>query len=274
MESFSSNVKKEVSSINNLAKKELVKAELNGYLLTSTGNIFTTENQYTINRYSKLLNNVGQDDYSVTLKGKAFCIKTKRKINIAEEITNEEEARAVVRGSFLGSGSISNPRSVYHLEIVFKVFENAKYINNILEKYNIDAKILERDKSYMLYIKDGENISKFLAFIGANKSVLDFEETRVMKDMRNQVNRIVNCETYNLNKVVASSVKQIDDIKLIKKHNKFDTLTDKERELAKLRLANPNATLKELGEMLEISKSGVGHRFEHIAQIAEELRNK
>lgn len=274
MESFSSNVKKEVSSINNLAKKELVKAELNGYLLTSTGNIFTTENQYTINRYSKLLNNVGQDDYFVTLKGKVFCIKTKRKINIAEEITNEEEARAVVRGAFLGSGSISNPRSVYHLEIVFKVLENAKYINNILEKYNIDAKILERDKSYMLYIKDGENISKFLAFIGANKSVLDFEETRVMKDMRNQVNRIVNCETYNLNKVVASSVKQIDDIKLIKKHNKFDTLTDKERELAKLRLANPNATLKELGEMLEISKSGVGHRFEHIAQIAEELRNK
>ena len=210
----------------------------------------------------------------MTLKGKAFCIKTKRKINIAEEITNEEEPRAVVRGAFLGSGSISNPRSVYHLEIVFKVLENAKYINNILEKYNIDAKILERDKSYMLYIKDGENISKFLAFIGANKSVLDFEETRVMKDMRNQVNRIVNCETYNLNKVVASSVKQIDDIKLIKKHNKFDALTDKERELAKLRLDNPNATLKELGEMLEISKSGVGHRFEHIAQIAEELRNK
>ena len=104
--------------------------------------------------------------------------------------------------------------------------------------------------------------------------MLDFEETRVMKDMRNQVNRIVNCETYNLNKVVASSVKQIDDIKLIKKHNKFDALTDKERELAKLRLDNPNATLKELGEMLEISKSGVGHRFEHIAQIAEELRNK
>ena len=128
--------------------------------------------------------------------------------------------------------------------------------------------------SQKVYIKDGENISKFLAFIGANKSVLDFEETRVMKDMRNQVNRIVNCETYNLNKVVASSVKQIDDIKLIKKHNKFDTLTDKERELAKLRLDNPNATLKELGEMLEISKSGVGHRFEHIAQIAEELRNK
>ena len=102
MESFSSNVKKEVSSINNLAKKELVKAELNGYLLTSTGNIFTTENQYTINRYSKLLNNVGQDDYSVTLKGKAFCIKTKRKINIAEEITNEEEARCCKR-CFFGS---------------------------------------------------------------------------------------------------------------------------------------------------------------------------
>ena len=128
--------------------------------------------------------------------------------------------------------------------------------------------------SQKVYIKDGENISKFLAFIGANKSVLDFEETRVMKDMRNQVNRIVNCETYNLNKVVASSVKQIDDIKLIKKHNKFDALTDKEKELAKLRLNNPNATLKELGEMLEISKSGVGHRFAHIAQIAGELRNK
>ena len=175
----------------------------------------------------------------------------------------------------MSSGSVTNPKNKYHLEIVFDKEENAKFIQDVLVKENIDAKILKREKNFILYIKDGENISKFLAFIGANKSVLQFEDERVIRDMRNQVNRLVNCETANLNKTILSAVKQIENIKLIKKRKKFDKLTPKEQELAQIRLENPDASLSELGKLLKepISKSGVNHRLEGINNLAEELRN-
>ena len=123
-------------------------------------------------------------------------------------------------------------------------------------------------------MKDGEDIANFLAFIGANKAVLNFEDIRVLRDIRNNVNRIVNCETANLNKVIKTSVKQIEDIKLIKKKNKFNNLSEKEKELAELRIKNPDATLTELGKMLKkpIGKSGVNHRLKAISELAEELR--
>ncbi len=276
MDSFSAKIKKELSQINNLNNKKLVKAELDGYLLTISSNKFITENQYNINRFSKLLGNLGEDDYKIEMQGKNFCITTKRKIEIGEETKSEEEERAMVRGAFMSSGSVTNPKNVYHLEIVFQTEKNAKIIKNILEKSEIESKILKRDKNYILYIKDGENISEFLAFIGANKSVLDFEDERVLKDMRNKVNRLVNCETANLNKTISSSVRQIEDIKLIKAKKKFDKLTDKEKELANLRIENPDASLSELGNLLDkpISKSGVNHRLEGIKKLADELREK
>lgn len=274
MDSFSAKIKKELSQINNLNNKKLVKAELDGYLLTISSNKFITENQYNINRFSKLLENLGEDDYKIEMQGKNFCITTKRKIKIGEETKLEEEERAMVRGAFMSSGSVTNPKNVYHLEIVFQVEKNAEIIKDILEKSEIESKILKRDKNYILYIKDGENISEFLAFIGANKSVLDFEDERVLKDMRNKVNRLVNCETANLNKTISSSVRQIEDIKLIKTKKKFDKLSDKEKELANLRIENPDASLSELGNLLEkpISKSGVNHRLEGIRKLADELR--
>ena len=277
MDSFSSKIKKELSNINNLSNKTLVKAELDGYLLTTSSNKFITENQYNINRFSKLLNNCNEDNYKIEMQGKNFCITyPKGKIKIEDKKRREEENRALVRGSFMSSGSVTNPKNKYHLEIVFEKEENAKIIKDVLLEENIDVKILKREKSFILYIKDGENISKFLAFIGANKSVLEFEDERVIRDMRNQVNRLVNCETANLNKTILSAVKQIENIKLIKSKKKFDKLTPKEQELANIRLENPDASLSELGKLLKnpISKSGVNHRLEGINNLADELRKK
>lgn len=276
MDSFSSKIKKELSNINNLSNKALVKAELDGYLLTISSNKFITENQYNINRFSKLLNNCNENNYKIEMQGKNFCITyPKEKIKVEDKERGEEENKALVRGAFMSSGSVTNPKNKYHLEIVFDKEENAKFIQEVLVKENIDAKILKREKNFILYIKDGENISKFLAFVGANKSVLQFEDERVIRDMRNQVNRLVNCETANLNKTILSAVKQIENIKLIKKRKKFDKLTPKEQELAQIRLENPDASLSELGKLLKepISKSGVNHRLEGINNLAEELRN-
>lgn len=274
MESFSRKVKEELSKLNNLSNKNLVKFELQGYLLTSNSNKFTTENEYNINRFSKLLSNSGTDDFKIEMQGNKFCITTKKKIEINQEINDIEEAKAIVRGSFMGAGSITNPKSKYHLEIVFQTEENALKVNHILNHFEINSKVLKRAKNYIIYLKDGEEISNFLAFIGANSSVLKFEENRVIRDVRNNVNRIVNCETANLNKVIKTSVKQIEDIKLIKKCNKFNELSEGEKELANLRLNNPESSLTELGKMLDspISKSGVNHRMKSIQEKAEELR--
>ena len=274
MESFSRKVKEELSKLNNLSNKDLVKCELQGYLLTANSNKFTTENEYNINRFSKLLSNSGLEDFKIEMQGNKFCITTKKKIELNQEISDIEEAKAIVRGSFMGAGSISNPKSKYHLEIVFQDEGNASKVNHILNHFNINSKVLQRAKNYIVYIKDGEEISNYLAFIGANSSVLKFEENRVIRDVRNNVNRIVNCETANLNKVIQTAVKQIEDIKLIKKNNKFKDLKEGERELAELRLKNPEASLNELGKMLEkpISKSGVNHRMKAVENMAEDIR--
>ena len=275
MESFSKKVKEELSKLNNLSNKDLVKYELQGYLLTTNSNKFITENSYNINRFSKLLSNNGLENFKIEMQGNKFCITTKSKIEIKQDISDVEEAKAIVRGSFMGAGSITNPKSKYHLEVVFQSEENAIKINQILNHFEINSKILKRAKNYIIYIKDGEEISKFLAFIGANNSVLKFEENRVIRDVRNNVNRIVNCETANLNKVIQTAVKQIEDIKLIKKKNKWNDLSKGEKELAELRLKNPESSLTELGKMLEnpISKSGVNHRMKAIEAKANNLKS-
>ncbi len=274
METFSKKVKEELSEIKNLSNKKLVKCELKGYLLTTDSNKFVTESEYNINRFSKLLTNSGIEDFEIEMQGNKFCITTKKKVEVDTEIENEEEIKAIVRGSFMGAGSVNDPKNKYHLEIVFQSEENAKKIKELIDKVRINCKILKREKNYIIYMKDGEDIANFLAFIGANKAVLNFEDIRVLRDIRNNVNRIVNCETANLNKVIKTSVKQIEDIKLIKKKNKFNNLSEKEKELADLRIKNPDATLTELGKMLKkpIGKSGVNHRLKAISELAEELR--
>lgn len=187
---------------------------------------------------------------------------------------DEQLARLCIREAFIKSGSINDPNKKYHLEIMFKTKKKAQEMQTLLNNFNINAKIIKREKEYMLYLKDGEEISEFLALIGANSSVIKFEEIRVLKETRNDINRLVNCETANLNKTINAAVKQIEDIKLIKKKNKFSSLPENLQEIAELRIENPDVSLVELGKMLKepIGKSGVNHRFKKISSIAEELR--
>lgn len=274
--SFSSSVKEELSKLSTLKDKQSVKAELIGYLVTNNINIdeknirFSTESEYNINRFSKLLSNLNVMNYKIDIQGKIYTISLKKidlrkivdledevlilkdNIYVNKQLENEIYTKSIVRGAFLGGGSINNPENKYHLEITFSLEENAKYIANILKSYEIECKILNKNHCYSLYTKEGETISNLLAFIGASNSVLKFEEIRVVRDMRNNVNRLVNCETANLNKIINASLKQIEDIKLIKEKNKFKNLSKNLQEIANLRLKNPEASLIELGNMLEV----------------------
>lgn len=276
--SFSSEVKMELSKTNNFPKTELLEAELLGYILSANTELqdetieFITENEFNIERIFKILFKL-QIDYEPEVKGKVYSAKFKiPNIRKIEELNKEDEKKALVRGLFLGSGSINDPNKKYHLEILLKDRDIAQYIQNLLKQVNIKAKILETNNT--IYIKEGEEISKFLAFIEASKSVLKFEEIRVMKDIRNNVNRKVNCETANLNKTISASVMQIDAINFLKKMKKFEELPENLIEIAEVRIENPEVSLKELGELLEnpIGKSGVNHRLKRIIEIAEELK--
>lgn len=293
--SFSSDVKEELSKLSNLANKEAVKYEFLGYLITSHISIeqgkkylkirFSTENEYNINRFSKLLNNLQCKKYEIQITGKTFSItvippELDEVIYKNEEIILEQDKilkqeilqKAFVRGAFLGSGSINNPKNNYHLEILFSHLENAKFVLQILQDYDIKFKRIHKNKAFCIYAKDGEEISKFLAFIGANNSILKFEEIRVYRDIRNNVNRKVNCETANLNKTVNSALKQIEAIQYLQKNGKLENLSEEMQEIAKLRVLHPEATLVELGNMLKkpIGKSGVNHRLKKIEKMADD----
>lgn len=185
---------------------------------------------------------------------------------------DEQLARLCIREAFIKSGSINNPSKKYHLQIMFKENKKAEEMRLLLENFNINAKIIKKDKEYMLYIKDGEEISNFLALIGANNSVLRFEEVRVIKETRNEINRIVNCETANLNKTINASIEQIAAIEKLQKTGKFNKLNDNLKEIAILRLENPDMALSDLGKLLKnpVGKSGVNYRLKKIIDIANE----
>lgn len=283
--SFSSDIKEELSKVNNFKNKNLLEAEFLGYILTGNSSNndkyleFITENEFNIERFYKILFNL-EIEYEPDIRGKVFVatIRKNEKIEKLMEIkldNNEELRKAIVRGAFLGAGSITDPNKQYHLEILFQERNNAEYILNICKSFGVYLKILESKEKIQLYIKDGEEISKFLALLGSNKGVLSFEDVRITKEIKNNVNRLVNCETANLNKIVNASVDQVNDIKLIQKLNKFEELPEYLKEIALIRLENPEVSLKGLGEMLEkpIGKSGVNHRLKKIHDFAEELRN-
>lgn len=279
--SFSTELKEEISKLDNLSNKEAVKYELIGYLISS--NIseeknkikFSTENEYNINRFSRLLNNMEIYNYDIAVQGNLFIITVKNSIpKIIETIENlnAEQIKWLIRGTYLGSGSINNPEKKYHVEIGISKKSDAEIIINYLKKYDIKSNLTEKNGEYAIYLKDGEEISKFLALIGANKAVLKFEEIRVQREMNNKINRIVNCETANLNKTINASIEQIEAIKKLKSNKKFEKLDDSLKEIAELRLKNPNASLIELGKMLKqpIGKSGVNYRLKKIMEIANE----
>ena len=279
--SFSTELKEEISKLDNLSNKEAVKYELIGYLISSNisedkNNIkFSTENEYNINRFSRLLNNMEIHNYDIAVQGNLFVITVNKSIlkNIETiENLNAEQIKWLIRGTYLGSGSINNPEKKYHVEIGISKKNDAEIIIEYLKKYDIKSNLTEKNGEYAIYLKDGEKISKFLALIGANKAVLKFEEIRVQREMNNKINRIVNCETANLNKTINASIEQIEAIKKLKSNKKFEKLDDSLKEIAELRLKNPNASLIELGKMLKqpVGKSGVNYRLKKIMEIANE----
>jgi cell division protein WhiA len=183
--------------------------------------------------------------------------------------------KSFLRGAFLAGGSISDPEKTYHLEITTHTLALAKIINTILIGFNLNAKIIKRKENYIVYIKEGENIVDFLNIIGAHSALLNLENVRILKGMRNDVNRIVNCETANLDKTVNAAFRQIENIKYIRDTIGFEHLPISLSEIARLRLDYRDASLKELGEMLRpnLGKSGVNHRLHKLDEIAESTRN-
>ena len=189
-------------------------------------------------------------------------------------IKTEEEKRAYIRGAFLGGGSISNPEKTYHLEFVTHSEEYAIDLCKLINTFGLNSKVIQRKNSFIIYIKEGEQIVDLLNIVGAHTCLLELENIRIMKEMRNNVNRLVNCETANLSKTVNAAVRQVESIKLIQKEIGLKRLPKNLREVAELRLNYPDESLKDLGEMLNppVGKSGVNHRLRKIEKIAEELR--
>ena len=185
-----------------------------------------------------------------------------------EENLKEEKQKAIIRGAFMGSGSVNNPEKEYHLEVDLGNEQNLEEIVKILQLLGIQVKTFQTS----IYIKEGEEISKFLALIGANKAVMQFEDIRIQKEMRGKVNRLVNCETANLNKTINASIQQIAAIRKLQETGKFQKLDDNLKEIAILRLENPDMPLIELGKLLKepVGKSGVNYRLKKIMEIAND----
>ena len=280
--SFTGEVKEELSKIPNLAKKEEVIHELIGYFISNNfveeKNLFkySTESEYNINRYAKILRNVNIEDFKIDVQSKVYYITFKKKElkedkvkNLIEEINNFDKCesldfinlKAVLRGAFLGSGSINNPENNYHLEIGLKSeFYIDKIINLVNKTKEVDIKLKEMEGK--IYIKNSEEISKFLALIGATKAMLKFEDIRVQREMSNKVNRLVNCKAANLNKTLNASINQVEAIRKLKQNGKFNKLPNSLKEIAELRLEYPDMSLVDLGKKLKepLGKSGVNYR--------------
>ena len=182
--------------------------------------------------------------------------------------------RAFIRGAFLGAGSMSDPEKAYHFEIVCSSQERARQLQEIVNSFEMEAKIVQRKKSYVVYLKEGSQIVDILNIMEAHVSLMNMENVRILKEMRNSVNRQVNCETANINKTVSAAVKQVEDINYIKSMRGLDSLPDNLKEIALIRLQYPQAPLKELGTFLEppVGKSGVNHRLRRLCEMAEEIR--
>ena len=182
--------------------------------------------------------------------------------------------RSFIRGAFLAAGSISDPEKFYHFEIVCPSQDRAEQVQNIIRTFGIEAKMVTRKKYFVVYIKEGSQIVDILNVMEAPLALMELENIRIVRGMRGQVNRQVNCETANINKTVSAAVRQMEDIIYIRDTIGLHRLPENLEEIASLRLARPDASLKELGEALDspVGKSGVNHRLRKLSAIAKELR--
>jgi len=299
--SFSNDVKNELSR---LETNEVCcdKAELLGVLRMSgaivirgmnIGIHFSTENAALARRVLQILKNNYQVQTEVVITRSRRLKKNNRyqvrvlpapQVNIAMTelqllsmesdlknplLTKQCCKRAFLRGAFLGGGSISRPSSDYHLEMVTGNEDFARSIIKVMHTFSMKSKLTDRKNDYIVYLKDGESITNFLRVIGAHNSMMEFEGVRVLKEMRNNVNRRVNCETANLGKVVKAAVRQVNCIKFIDEHMGLSELPEALQETAKLRLKYPEASLNELVEYSGgIGKSGINHRLKKLQEMA------
>ncbi|MCF6515697.1 DNA-binding protein WhiA [Lactobacillus sp. S2-2] len=195
-----------------------------------------------------------------------------------ELLNDDYQIRSYLRGAFLAGGSVNNPEtSRYHLEIYSLYEDHNEMINEMINEYGLNAKTTQRRSGYITYLKEAEKIADFLKLIGATNAMLKFEDIRIVRDMRNSVNRLVNCETANMNKVANAATRQIENIKYISEKVGLEQLPDKLQEVAEIRIKNKEISLKELGECLPngaISKSGINHRLRKINEYADKLRKE
>ena len=184
--------------------------------------------------------------------------------------------RAFIRGAFLAAGSMSDPKKAYHFEIVCAAEPMAEQIRELMSSFSMDAKIVQRKKSYVVYLKEGSQIVDILNIMEAHVSLMELENVRILKEMRNTVNRKVNCETANLNKTVSAAVKQLEDITYLRDTIGLEKLSEGLEEVALARLSHPDASLKELGALLSppVGKSGVNHRLRKLGDLAEKVRKE
>ncbi|HIY56828.1 MAG TPA: DNA-binding protein WhiA [Candidatus Tetragenococcus pullicola] len=308
--SFASEVKKELTTLE--VHREHAKAEL-AALIRMNGSLslhnqtfvlnVQTENAAIARRIYSLL----KDHYQVQSellvrrkmklkKNNIYIVRLKQKTkfilddlgimegmmvhgHVSNEIMgNAQKMRSYLRGAFMAGGSINNPEtSRYHLEIFSIYEEHNQDICDMLNYYHLNGRTLQRRNGYIAYLKGAEHIADFLTLIGATNSMLKFEDVRIVRDMRNSVNRLVNCETANMNKTIDAASKQIENIQYIEDTVGLKSLPDKLQEIAELRLKNPEISLKELGELVPsgmISKSGINHRIRKINEYADKLHEK
>lgn len=203
----------------------------------------------------------------------SFTAEVKNELIGLSDENNEQ--KDFLRKVFLLSGSVANPDKEYHLEILTDSKELADSICSLLDEFGITAKVIEKKYKFSTYIKEADSIALFLNIIGAHDALFKFEDSKIMHEMNNKINREVNCETANLSKIVDTSVRQIEAIKKLKDRNIFEKLPESLKEIANLRLENPDISLGELGKLLKtpIGKSGVNHRLKKLEEVAEDIKD-
>ncbi|MBO4411270.1 MAG: DNA-binding protein WhiA [Lachnospiraceae bacterium] len=222
-----------------------------------------------------------RSEIAVVLPKEEHCLKAELAAFLAESGGEEPDRslfskecckKAFLRGAFLAAGSFSDPAKSYNLEFTLQRRSTADLVVSLLSAFEIRGKTVERNGRFVVYLKDGDQISDFLAVVQASKTLLAYENARVIKDVRNSVNRRVNCEVANTGKTVTAGISMIHDIEKIELTRGLDSLPEVLRETARLRMEYPSASLKELGELMDppVGKSGVNHRLRRLKEIAEE----
>lgn len=254
---------------------------------------FVTENLTVARKYSILVKKAFQYSIEMSVRGHQYilyildeedALTFSKALKLGEGKTLVHELvvqrscckRVFIRGLFLACGSVANPARGYHLEMALGSMGKAREVIRLLQAFEIEAKMVERKRNYIVYVKEGARIVDLLNVMGAHVALMDFENVRILKEVRNSVNRQVNCETANIKKTVSAAARQIEDIQYIRDTSGFGTLPKGLAEIAIIRLEHAEVSLKELGGMLDppIGKSGVNHRLRKLSGIAEEMRNR